>query len=180
MKRALLRPIPFFVPSLLGLGLILLDAFEASGFRSPFFFTTGVTKGPALMSGTASRIFHERCQGCHEEDGSGRAMRIVVPEIPDFTNPRWQRARQDAHLAISIIEGKGSRMPAFGGRIDRKQAQELVAFIRSFAPRSASQAETAADGDFTVRFRELQEEYQRLCDEIERLASSRKMADKDE
>jgi hypothetical protein len=99
--------------------------------------------------------------------------------MPDFTSRRWQQERSDAQLVVSILEGKGARMPAFGGKISQGQARDLIAYIRSFAPTRAkaarkvsTRAKAAAglEDDFEKRFRQLQEEYDRLRKQIQELS----------
>ena len=46
----------------------------------------------------------------------------------------WHRRRSDQQLKISILEGRGSRMPAFHGKLGDDQVGDIVAFLRSLAP----------------------------------------------
>jgi hypothetical protein len=103
----------------------------------------------------------------------------VVAEIPDFNSRRWQQRRSDAQLVASILEGKGTRMPAFGGKVSKGQARKLVAYIRSLAPARAkatrtvptrAQAGAGLEDDFEKRFRQLQEEYDQLDKQIRELS----------
>jgi hypothetical protein len=64
-------------------------------------------------------------------------------------------------------------MPAFGGRITRKQARDLVAYIRSLgAP--AIKAAADHENSFDVQFRELQEEFERLRKQFKDLSEQSK------
>lgn len=76
-------------------------------------------------------IFRTFCLVCHGPDGKGAHMRPVLPPIPDFTNPRFHEERSDAQMMVSILEGKGTLMPAHGGRFTEEQARCLVDFIRT-------------------------------------------------
>src|SRR4029077_14188707 len=61
----------------------------------------------------------------------------------------------------SILEGKGSAMPPFSGRIDEPSATELVAFVRSLAGMAPSERRIP-DTDFDDRFRKLMIELEKL------------------
>jgi hypothetical protein len=88
-------------------------------------------------------------------------MRDTLPEIPDFTRSKWHQKRSDGQLLASILEGKGKGMPAFDRKINKKQAQTLVSYIRSFRPRGAKITPVRED-DFENQFRKLQEKFKQL------------------
>ncbi len=106
-----------------------------------------------------SRLFQRSCAMCHGSDGRGSGVRETMPAIPDFTAPAWHQRRTDSQLITSILEGKGTNMPAFRDKVNRDQARDLVAFLRRFAPGAAPQPAAAAPDDFEVRFRQLLEEF---------------------
>jgi cytochrome c len=118
---------------LLGLGLCHADD------------TLTLTK-PGSASAVAA-LYRQRCQRCHEADGKGKDT-----DVPDFSDGRWQSTRTDAQFLVSILDGKGSAMPAFRGRISEQEARDLVSFVRAYAT-AGSRA-----NDFESRFRELQDE----------------------
>ena len=99
-------------------------------------------------------------------------MRENLPEIPDFADPKWQKGRRDAALIVSVLDGKDAGMPAFRGKLSRAQAADVVHFIRSL---SASPPEPSADdpGEFEVRFRRLQEEFDDLERQLRALREER-------
>jgi cytochrome c oxidase cbb3-type subunit 3 len=115
--------------------------------------------GPSNLQ--ASRLFGKLCVLCHGPDGKGSRVRNTMPAIPDFTRRGWHERRADPQLVHSILNGKGTGMPAFGDKISREQVRELVAFIRWFDP-SRRQAPGAAPDDFETRFRQLREEFDAL------------------
>jgi mono/diheme cytochrome c family protein len=119
----------------------------------------------------AAEFYRQHCQRCHDSDGSGSASRGSLPDLPDFTSGPWHRQHTDGQLAVSIMDGKGTRMPSFAGSINQRRAEELVAFIRRFGPASASSAMDAS-GDFEKRFRELEAELQELKRQFRTLSSS--------
>jgi mono/diheme cytochrome c family protein len=131
--------------------------------------------GPCLF-GQAARadaaVLQQRCARCHDADGTGRSSRGNLSEIPDFRSHKWQTSRSDAQLRVSILDGKGSHMPAFRGKISDDEARRLVSTIRSLDPTPAARA--MADGpadDFERRFRQLQEELNELKKQFRELSA---------
>jgi hypothetical protein len=80
-----------------------------------------------------------------------------MPEIPDFTNPRWHEKRHNYELLISIINGRGRRMPSFVDYFGTPQARALVDHVRAIGG-----VKRKDDGDFEKCFRMLQQEWQEL------------------
>jgi mono/diheme cytochrome c family protein len=101
-------------------------------------------------------LFQRSCASCHGADGRGNAMRLQFPRIPDFASTNWQEGRSDPQLTASILEGKGTSMPAFGGKLGEAQVRELVTQIRSFAP--AELRSISETSDFYRRYLELRKE----------------------
>jgi mono/diheme cytochrome c family protein len=131
--------------------------------------------GPAPEQLRAARqVYRSRCAACHGGDGSGRTLRDSVPAIPDFTDGNWQRRRRDEQLLVSILEGKGSRMPPFHGRVSAEGAQDPVSLIRTFDPTydpaAAAQNPTPA-GEFSRRFRELEQDMEELKKQFRELSA---------
>ena len=91
-----------------------------------------------------------------------------MPGIPDFTNRDWQKAASTPQLIISILDGKGTLMPAFRGRVNDEQAPDLTAYIRAFGPTPAAPSEVPAS-DFERRFHELQDQWNELQKQLESL-----------
>jgi hypothetical protein len=61
----------------------------------------------------------------------------------------------------SILEGSGTRMPAFRGVIGEEQLDALVAQLRAFGPAGVG-AGSASAGDYDSRMRKLDEELKEL------------------
>jgi mono/diheme cytochrome c family protein len=118
-------------------------------------------------------LFRRFCQGCHGADGRG-----VGKDVPDLTRPAWQEKRSDAQLVVTILEGKGTVMPAFGDRLSPAQAKTLVAHLRSFGPvrpktpTKAAPSPAAPAGDFDARLRQLQKEFEELKRQMKELTAS--------
>jgi mono/diheme cytochrome c family protein/uncharacterized membrane protein len=121
---------------------------------------------PAAAGSAAGReLFHQHCVKCHGADGKGSAARSLMPEIPDFTAASWQKGRSDAQLKVSILDGKGTGMPAASGKISAEQAGNLVAHVRAFGPnteKSGKKPQEPASDDFDLSFRRLEEQLHEL------------------
>jgi len=116
----------------------------------------------------AGVLFREYCIVCHNIDGKGvAAMRAALPPLPDFTKPSFQAEHSNPQLLISILDGKGTLMPANRGRLNESQARDLVAFIRAFGPAgSTSIASPAAPNEFQKQFEQLQRQFEALQQDI--------------
>jgi mono/diheme cytochrome c family protein len=114
----------------------------------------------------AVELYRKFCVRCHGADGKGSAN--TSKETPDFTSRAWQERVSDAHIAVIVSDGKGSRMPSFHGRISSEQIPDLVDYLRTFGParKQASQSD-----DFQRRFRELQEKLEELQKQFEELST---------
>jgi mono/diheme cytochrome c family protein len=102
-------------------------------------------------------IFQRFCKSCHGPDGRGTTLRNQTPAIPDFTSQVWQQRRSPPQLTTAILEGKGTVMPAFRGKLNEAQIRDLVTYLRAFAPRPAS-ASVGPETDFKRRFDQLTQE----------------------
>jgi mono/diheme cytochrome c family protein len=119
-------------------------------------------------------LYRRRCARCHADDGTGAAART-----PNFSSHRWQAAHGDATLRASILEGKGTQMPAFSGKITEPEARDLVARIRTFDPTpvvkptagTSTGMTTGPPDDFEERFRRLEEELQELKKKFHELST---------
>jgi mono/diheme cytochrome c family protein len=134
---------------------------------------TALSTAPIGEERIGLTLYRQNCQRCHDQDGKGARSKAEMPEIPDFTSKPWQNQRSDVDLVVSIMEGKGSHMPAFSERFAREKLQDLIAHVRSYAPRAGRTA-TRLDPDFERRFRALQAEmadlrrqYEFLSKEVE-------------
>jgi mono/diheme cytochrome c family protein len=136
---------------------------------------TGTVVPHSAKSATAANtLFKMRCAKCHDAQGTGTAARDSMPEIPDFTSARWQHKRTKAQLTVSILDGKGTKMPAFADRLTKEEAHELAAYIRTLGPAQATEVIAPAADDLQKRFDELQKEFQRLRKQFEELNGTAK------
>jgi mono/diheme cytochrome c family protein len=119
----------------------------------------------------AGGIFSALCIACHGPDGRGTLVRPAMPPIPDFTSRDWQTSRSSSQLASSILEGKGTLMPTWNGKLTPEQARNLVLYVRSFGGPAVLAAETEGEApaalslvEFDNRIRSLRLQF----DEIEK------------
>jgi mono/diheme cytochrome c family protein len=110
----------------------------------------------------AAGLYRQYCLVCHGAEGRGQQMRSSMPAIPDFTSRAWQEEATVERLAASILNGKGTLMPAFSGRVGDDQAQDLAAYVRAFGPARAAAKPVAGASDFEKRFHELEEQWNEL------------------
>jgi hypothetical protein len=76
-------------------------------------------------------LFNRYCIRCHGVDGRGV---WDIPNVPNFTNVRWQETRSDLQIANIILEGRGAVMPPFRGAITLEEAWGLARYFRTFVP----------------------------------------------
>jgi mono/diheme cytochrome c family protein len=119
----------------------------------------------------AGGIFNTLCIACHGPDGRGTLVRPAMPPIPDFTSRDWQTSRSSSRLASSILEGKGTLMPPWNGKLTPEQARDLVLYVRSFGGPAILAADTEGEApaalslvEFDNRIRSLRQQF----DEIEK------------
>ncbi len=116
----------------------------------------------AVPPSDASRgVFQRFCVACHGADGRGDTMRAQIAGIPNFASPDWHARRSDAHLATSILEGKGTAMPAFDGKLGEAQVRDVITYIRSFVS-AKTPPSPKPSADFRRRFDQLRDEFERL------------------
>jgi hypothetical protein len=72
---------------------------------------------------------------------------------------------------VSILDGKGTLMPAFRGRVSDERAQDLSAYVRAFGPPRAASSEAAAS-DFEQRFLELRAQWNEFRKQMQEMPKS--------
>jgi mono/diheme cytochrome c family protein len=117
-----------------------------------------------------ANIFMQYCIVCHGPDGTGSIMRPAMPPIPNFTNPTWQKDHSDAQLMVSILDGKGTLMPANRGRVPEEQVGDLVAYVRAFGPGFVATRGSvpASEAAFEKTFRQLEDQWNALESELQK------------
>lgn len=79
--------------------------------------------------------YNRYCIRCHGVDGRGV---WDIPDVPDFTNARWQASRSDLQIARATLEGRGAVMPPFRGTLTLEEAWAMARYLRTFIPGSES------------------------------------------
>jgi mono/diheme cytochrome c family protein len=101
-------------------------------------------RSPDQEQRVVNGFYTRYCVRCHAIDGRGV---WDMPDIPDFTDPRWQACRSDDQLARIILEGRGAVMPPFRGTLSLEEAYAMARFLRTFAEGAASKPDVGKGGD---------------------------------
>jgi len=131
--------------------------------------TTPAREETAARTRVAASLYRQYCLICHGTSGRGTEMRASMPTIPDFTDRPWQELMSNPQLVVSILDGKGTLMPAFRGRVSDVQAHDLAAYVRAFGPVRAVPLEVPAS-DFDQRFHALQAEWNELHRQLQEVS----------
>lgn len=83
---------------------------------------------------TAPQLYRKYCVSCHGSDGRAKTSKGRFSHARDFTDAQWQEEVSDERIFNSIMNGRSVRgnMPAFSNKIDQKEAESLVNFVRRF------------------------------------------------
>lgn len=88
-------------------------------------------RSPDEEKRAVAALYNRYCIRCHGVDGRGV---WDIPDVPNFTNPRWQACRSDGQLARIILEGHGAVMPPFRGTLSLEEACGMARYLRGFVP----------------------------------------------
>jgi cytochrome c6 len=78
----------------------------------------------------AASLFKAKCSVCHAADGSGSGPMGKTLNVPDLRSDAVQKLT-DAELNNVITNGKGTKMPAYKGKLTDAQIKSLVDYIRT-------------------------------------------------
>jgi mono/diheme cytochrome c family protein len=102
---------------------------------------------PAFADVDAKAVFDQRCQKCHDADGSGHTKMGKKMKAPDFRRERWQKHNDDDEIQRAITDGikehGKTRMPAFKEKLKPEEIKALVAYVRTFAKAGAAEEKPA-------------------------------------
>jgi mono/diheme cytochrome c family protein len=76
-------------------------------------------------------LYNRYCVRCHGIDGRGVCG---VPDVPDFTDPRWQVSRTDPQVVNILMDGRGAVMPTFRGTLSIDETWAMARYLRRFVP----------------------------------------------
>lgn len=81
---------------------------------------------------TAPQLYRKYCVSCHGSDGRAKTSKGKFSHARDLTDAQWQDEVTDERIFNSIVNGRSVRgnMPAFNNKIDQKEAESLVNFVR--------------------------------------------------
>ena len=82
----------------------------------------------------ASQLYRRYCISCHGNDGKGKTSKGKFNHARDLTDAEWQADVSDERIFNSIMNGRNVRgnMPSFSNKLNEKEADALVTFVRSF------------------------------------------------
>jgi mono/diheme cytochrome c family protein len=81
---------------------------------------------------TAPQLYRKYCVSCHGSDGRAKTSKGKFSHARDLTEAQWQEEASDARIFNSIMNGRNVRgnMPAFSNKINEKEVDSLVNFVR--------------------------------------------------
>ena len=130
------RPIAMGMLAIATFGLVGMTIFAvASDVRmtKPEIALQPKVSAAPLQKLDAASLYSTHCLACHGVDGTGNALRVALPTIPDLVNGKWQKTQSDADFSTRIRDGKMPAMPAFKDKLDADQIAALVLYVRAFA-----------------------------------------------
>ena len=80
----------------------------------------------------ASQVYRRYCVSCHGSDGKAKTSKGKYSHARDLTDAQWQADVSDERIFNSITNGRNQRgnMPAFADKINEKEVNSLVSFVR--------------------------------------------------
>jgi cytochrome c oxidase cbb3-type subunit 3 len=83
---------------------------------------------------TASALFGRHCASCHGTDGRAKTSKGKFSHARNLTETQWQSDVTDERIFNSIMNGRNVRgnMPAFSDKLNEKEVESLVSFVRKF------------------------------------------------
>lgn len=80
----------------------------------------------------ASQTYRRYCVSCHGNDGKAKTSKGKFSHARDLTDAQWQGDVSDERIFNSIMNGRNLRgnMPAFANKLNEKEVDSLVSFVR--------------------------------------------------
>ena len=81
---------------------------------------------------TTAQVYRRYCVSCHGNDGRAKTSKGKFSHARDLTEAQWQADVSDERIFNSIMNGRNVRgnMPAFANKLNEKEANSLVEFVR--------------------------------------------------
>jgi ubiquinol-cytochrome c reductase cytochrome b subunit len=130
------RPFAMTLLCVSTLGLVAMTVFaiaDDTRMTKPEIALQPKVSAAPLQKLDASGLYTTNCLACHAVDGTGNALRVALPTIPDLTSATWQKTQSDQDFSIRIRDGKVSAMPPFKDKLNSDQIHALVDYARAFA-----------------------------------------------
>ena len=83
---------------------------------------------------SAPQLYRRYCADCHGNDGKAKTSKGRFSHARDLTNPQWHADVTDERIFNSIMNGRdvSGNMPAFSDKLNEKEVNALVTFVRKF------------------------------------------------
>jgi cytochrome c oxidase cbb3-type subunit 3 len=98
------------------------------------FLSSFASAEPATSSNarTAAQLYRRYCVACHGNDGKGKTSKGRFNHARDLTDPQWHADVSDERIFNSIRNGRdvSGTMPPFGNKMNEKEVESLVVFVR--------------------------------------------------
>ena len=85
-------------------------------------------------------LYTKFCSICHGTEGKGDGFNSfsLDPKPRNFTDEQYMNALSDPRLIETVTQGgrgvnRSSFMPSWGGRLNKREVEYVVAYIRTFA-----------------------------------------------
>jgi mono/diheme cytochrome c family protein len=84
----------------------------------------------------APHLYRRYCASCHGVDGAAKTSKGKFSHARDLTDTQWQAEVSDERIFNSIVNGRNVRgnMPAFSDKLNEREVNSLVGFVRRFKP----------------------------------------------
>lgn len=81
---------------------------------------------------TAAQVYRRYCVSCHGNDGKAKTSKGKFSHARDLSDAQWQADVSDERIFNSIMNGRNVRgnMPPFSDKLNEKEVNELVTFVR--------------------------------------------------
>jgi mono/diheme cytochrome c family protein len=83
---------------------------------------------------TNAELYARHCASCHGTDGRAKTSKGKFSHARDLTDANWHEDVTDERIFNSIMNGRNVRgnMPAFSDKLNEKEVDSLVSFVRKF------------------------------------------------
>jgi mono/diheme cytochrome c family protein len=95
----------------------------------------------ATSIAAGKKLYASNCTSCHGEtaQGDGPGGKQLKPPPPSLVDATWIHGSTDGEIFLVIRDGvKDTGMKAFGSRMTTHQIWDVVNYLRSIGPESAS------------------------------------------